>query len=315
MIEDIGRRTFVKRAGQVGGLVLAGSSIEALLAACGGNVSTGSTTTPTPGATTVASQGLMTPGNLQWGADYVSGAPYVFQDPANPKHIIGFEVEIAAAIAALMRINQAQVEVCYANLEQALSSNQVDMVMNGWEKTPDREKTELFSDPYYRYGQQIIIRVGDTRFAGVNPTDVSALGGYTVGTGSGYLAETIMNDYNSTNPPKKINVHSYAGNIAFSDLVQHKVDAFFLDFPIAAYYVKGTGPGATPIPQLTFLGGTLNKDNYYVGFNKSSSRATLLLPEINQAFAVLKANGTLYKIYTKWQLWNDDQASIGVMKG
>jgi polar amino acid transport system substrate-binding protein len=315
MIEDIGRRTFVKRAGQVGGLVLAGSSIEALLAACGGNVSTGGGSTPTAGATTVASQGLMTPGNLQWGADYVSGAPYVFQDPANPKHIIGFEVEIAAAIASLMHINQAQQEVCYANLEQALTGNQIDMVMNGWEQTPDRQKTELFSDPYYRYGQQIIIRVDDTRFTGLTPTDVSVLGGYTVGTGSGYKAETIMNDYNATNPPKKITVHSYSGNIAFSDLVQHKVDAFFLDFPIAAYYVKGAGPGAQPIPQLTFLGGTLNKDDYYVGFNKSRPGAALLLPEINQAFAILKANGTLYKIYTKWQLWNGDQASIGVTKG
>lgn len=315
MIEDIGRRTFMKRAGQVGGLVLAGSSIEALLAACGGNVSTGGSSSPTAGATVVASQGLLTPGTLQWGADYVSGAPYVFQDPTNPKHLIGFEVEIAAAMASLMRINQTQIEVCYANLEQALSSNQIDMVMNGWEQTPDRLKSENFSDPYYRYGQQIVVRVDDTRFASVNPTDVSVLAGYTVGTGSGYKAEEIMNAYNATNPPKKINVHSYAGNIAFSDLVQHKVDAFFLDFPIAAYYVLGTGPGATAIPQLKLLGGTLNKDNYYVGFNKSRAGAAMLLPEINQAFAILKANGTLYKIYTKWQLWNNDQATIGVMKG
>ena len=315
MIEDIGRRTFMKRAGQVGGLVVAGSSIEALLAACGGNVSTGGGSTPTAGATTVASNGLMTPGNLQWGADYVSGAPYVFQDPTNPKHIIGFEVEIAAAMASLMRINQAQVEVCYGNLEQALASNQVDMVMNGWEQTADRQKTELFSVPYYRYGQQIIIRADDTRFTGVNPTDVSVLGGYTVGTGSGYKAETIMNNYNATNPPKKINVHSYAGNIAYSDLVQHKLDAFFLDYPIAAYYVLGVGPGAHPIPQLKLLGNTINQDDYFVGFNKSSPRATTLLPEINQTFAILKANGTLYKIYKKWSLWNDNQKDIGVMTG
>lgn len=315
MIEDLGRRTFMKRAGQVGGLVLAGSSIEALLAACGGNVSTGGGSTPTAGATVVASQGLLTPGTLQWGADYVSGAPYVFQDPTNPKHLIGFEVEIAVAMAALMRINQTQIEVCYANLEQALASNQIDMVMNGWEQTSDRQKTENFSDPYYRYGQQIVVRVDDTRFSGVNPTDVSVLGGYTVGTGSGYKAEDIMNTYNGTNPPKKINVHSYAGNIAFSDLVQHKVDAFFLDFPIAAYYVKGTGPGAKPIPQLTFLGETLYKDNYYVGFNKSSPRVAALLPEINQCFDILKKNGTLYKIYKKWQLWNNDQATIGVTMG
>ncbi len=315
MVEDIGRRTFLRRVGQAGGLVIAGGSIEALLAACGGNVSTGGGSTPTPGATVVGNQGLKAPGLLQWGADYVSGAPYVFQDPTNPKNLIGFEVEIAQAMAQLMKISQTQVEVCYANLEQALLGNQIDMVMNGWEKTPDRLKTELFSDPYYRYGQQIIVRADDTRFSGVNPTDVSVLAGLTVGTGSGYLAETIMDNYNSVHPTSKINVHAYTGNIAFSDLVQHKVDAFFLDFPIAAYYILGTGPGAKPIPQLKLLGGTLNKDNYYVGFNKSSSRTPLLLPEINLAFSVLKKNGTLYKIYKKWQLWNSDQADIGVTTG
>jgi len=315
MTQSVGRRTFLKRTGQAGGLLVAGSSLEALLAACGGNVSTGSTVTPTPGVTVVASAGLMKPGLLQWGADYVSGAPYVFQDPTNPKNLIGFEVEIAAAMAKLMQISQMQVEVCYANLEQALLGNQIDMVMNGWEKTSDREKTELFSDPYYRYGQQIIVRKDDTRFAGVNPTDVSVLAGKTVGTGSGYLAETIMDNYNSAHPNSKINVHAYTGNIAFSDLVQHKVDAFFLDFPIAAYYILGTGPGASPIPQLTLLGNTLYKDNYYVGFNKSNPRAAILLPEINTAFDILKKNGTLYKIYKKWQLWNSDQATIGVTMG
>lgn len=315
MKPEIDRRTFIKRVGQAGGVIVAGGTLESFLAACGGNVSTGGGTTPTPGVTTVASQGLMSPGLLQWGADYVSGAPYVFQDPTNPKHLIGFEVEIAQAMADLMRINQMQVEVCYANLEQSLLGNQIDMVMNGWEKTSDREKTENFSDPYYRYGQQIIVRVDDTRFNGVNPTDVSALAGLKVGTGSAYLAETIMQNFNSANPNNKITIQAYAGNIAFSDLVQHKLDAFFLDFPIAAYYILGTGPGANPIPQLKLLGETLYKDNYYVGFNKSSSRAQLLLPEINQSFSILKANGTLYKIYKKWQLWNADQATIGVKTG
>ena len=315
MIPEIGRRTFLKRVGQAGGLVVAGGTLESFLAACGGNVSTGSTTPATPGATVVASQGLMSPGLLQWGADYVSGAPYVFQNPKNPNQIIGFEVEIAQAMAKLMRISQMQVEVCYANLEQSLAGNQIDMVMNGWEKTADRQKTENFSDPYYVYGQQIIVRVDDTRFNGVNPTDVSALAGYKVGTGSGYLAETIMQNYNGTHPNNKITIQAYAGNVAFSDLVQHKVDAFFLDFPIAAYYILGSGPGAQPIPQLKLLGNTLNKDNYYVGFNKSNSRAPLLLPEINQCFAILKANGTLYQIYKKWQLWNADQASIGTKTG
>src|SRR5437660_7050911 len=101
------------------------------------------------------------------------------------------------------------------------------MVMNGCEKTPDRHKTGLYSDPYYRYGQQVIVRKDDTRFANVVPKTTKDLEGFTVGTGSGYKAEAIML------ADKKINVKSYTGNIAFTDLVQKQVDAFFLDFPIA----------------------------------------------------------------------------------
>lgn len=306
---ELNRRTFLKRAGQAGGLILAGGTLESMLAACGGNVSTTTgSASPTVGSTKVANAGLKQPGNLQWGADYVSGAPYVFKDPSNPNNLIGFEVEIAAAMAQLMGgIQQTQVEVCYSNLEQALLGNQVDMVMNGWEKTSDRLKTELFSEPYYRYGQQVIVRKNDTRFANVVPKTIADLEGYTVGTGSGYKAETLML------PDKKIHVKSYTGNIAFTDLVQGKLDAFFLDFPIAAYYILGTGPGATPIPQLKLLGDPIYVDDYFVGFNKSNPNAAKLLPEINQCFDILKKNGALKKIYTKWQLMNSLQSQVGVM--
>ncbi len=304
---ELDRRTFLKRTGQLGSVLATAGGLELLMAACGNVSTTTSTVAATPGFTPVASKGLMNPAVLQWGADYVSGAPYVFQDPNNPGNLIGFEVEIAAAMANLMGILQKQIEVCYSNLEQALAANQVDMVMNGWEKTADRQKTELFSDPYYRYGQQVIVRANDTRFNGVVPKSITDLEGYKVGTGSGYLAQTLMQQ------DSKIKVVAYAGNIAFSDLVQGKLDAFFLDYPIAAYYVLGSGPGATAIPQLKLLGEPIYPDNYYVAFNKSNPNALLLMPEINQAFAILKKNGTLKQIYTKWKMWNSQQAVIGMV--
>src|SRR5574340_766470 len=68
LIPEIDRRTFLKRMGQAGGLVVAGGSLEAILAACGGNVGSGATT-PTPGVTPIGNAGLKTPGFLQWGAD------------------------------------------------------------------------------------------------------------------------------------------------------------------------------------------------------------------------------------------------------
>src|SRR5216683_983690 len=164
MNSELNRRTFLKNTG---GLVLAGGAIELLLAACGGNVSTTigtAASSPSAGATPIGNAGLKTPGTLQWGADYVSGAPYVFQNPANPSELVGFEVEIAVAISKLMSVNQKMIETCYGELDQALAANNFDMVMNGWEITDERKKTQLFSDPYYRYGQQIVVRADDTRF-------------------------------------------------------------------------------------------------------------------------------------------------------
>ena len=310
MKPEIDRRTFIKRAGQAGGLIVAGGTLESFLAACGGNVSTGSTNTPTPGVTPIGSAGLKTPGLLQWGATSDGGAPYVFPDPSNPNQLVGFEYEIGQAIAKLMGVVSKQIENDYGQMEQALLANKFDMVMNGWEKTPDREKTELFSQAYYRYGQQIVVRADDSRFAG--KTTSSDLGlvdleGLTVGTGASYKAADILGE------DKKITTKLFDPNLPFDDLAAHRIDAVLIDGPIAAYYVVGAGPGAKPNPALKLIGKPFRTDDYFIGFNKSNPNAQTLLGEIDQALTVLKKNGTLKTIYMKWSMWNDQQAEIGIM--
>lgn len=291
---------------------MAGGAIELLLAACGGNVSTTGATggsTPSAGVTPIGNAGLKKPGTLQWGADYVSGAPYVFQDPANPSQLVGFEVEIAVAMGQLMGVSQKMIETCYGELDQALAANNFDMVMNGWEVTDERKKTQLFSDPYYRYGQQIVVRADDQRFAqyDANSTiELSLMEGYKVGTGDGYKAATYLQ------ADSKITTKLYSGNQPFDDVKQKKIDAAMVDVPIVAYYVQGAGPGATADKSLKLLGKPLYPDVYVVGFNNKNTNAQALLPEINAAIAALKKNGTLKQIYQKWALWNDQQEAIDI---
>ncbi len=309
MIPEIDRRTFLKRMGQAGSLVVAGGSLEALLAACGGNVGSGATT-PTPGVTPIGNVGLKTAGFLQWGADYVDGAPYVFKDPKNPANLIGFEVEIMQAVANLMGATQRQIETCYGQLDQALAANNFDFVFNGWEITDERKKTQLFSDPYYRYAQQIVVRSDDPRFAQYDTSSnlsLSVLYGMTVGTGDGYKAATILQGF------PQITTKLYNGNLPFDDVKQKKLDATFLDGPLAAYYVSGAGPGGVPDPALKPIGKPIYPDVYVAGFNKSNPNATTVLNELNQALARLKKDGTLKKIYTTWKMWNDQQAEIGIV--
>jgi len=308
MIPEIDRRTFLKRMGQAGGLVVAGGSLEALLAACGGNVGSGATT-PTPGVTPIGNAGLKTPGYLQWGADYVDGAPYVFKDPKNPANLVGFEVDIMKAVANIMGVTQRQIETCYGQLDQALAANNFDFVFNGWEITDERKKTQLFSDPYYVYGQQIVVRSDDPRFTQYNASSnlqLNVLYGMTVGTGDGFRAATILQGF------PQITTKLYNGDLPFDDLKQKKLDAVFLDFPIVAYYVLGAGPGGTSDATLKPIGKNIYPDVYVAGFNKSNPNAPTVLNELNQAIARIKKDGTLKKILVAWSLWNDQQATIGI---
>jgi polar amino acid transport system substrate-binding protein len=310
MNPELDRRTFLKRAGQAGGLLIAGGTLESILAACGGNVSSTTGSSSTPGTTHIDSKGLKQPGVMQWGSTSAYGAPYVFKDPANPSQLVGFEVEIAAAMANLMGVRPKQVDTDYGVMEQALRANQFDFVMNGWEITADRQKTELFSDPYYRYGQQIVVRSNDSRFSSYTPTSnlaLSFLEGMNVGTGTGYKAADVM----AADP--KITVKLYDSNLPFDDLKQHKLDAVLIDLPIVTYYAEGAGPGGTKDTALKAIGKPIAADVYVIGFNKSSPNSAALLPEINQALAVLKKDSTLKKIYQKWSLWNDQQAEIGIV--
>ncbi|WP_398507961.1 hypothetical protein [Thermosynechococcus sp. NK55a] len=86
-----------------------------------------------------------------------------------------------------------------------------------------------------------------------------------------------------------------------------------LDFPIVAYYVLGTGPGGKVNNHLRLIGVPIFLNNYVIAFNKNNPKAETLKTEIDQALDILKKDGTLRRIYEKWNMWNDQQAQIGIV--
>ncbi len=44
-------------------------------------------------------ENIRTAGVLRWGADAEGGAPYVYPDPEKPEQLIGFEFDLAHALA------------------------------------------------------------------------------------------------------------------------------------------------------------------------------------------------------------------------
>jgi serine/threonine protein kinase len=265
-----------------------------------------STSKVTP--TMIASDGLLTPGVLTWGADAgPGGAPYVFLDANGAP--IGFEVDIAAAIAQRMGITQTCQQTPYTHLEDALRSRQIDIILNGWEVTPGRQKDESFSMPYYRYSQQLVVRANDSRFATYTANSsltLEEIKHYRVGTGSYYKAADLL---------QAAGIHSHTSDVPLDDLKHAIVDIVMIDTPIVAYYVLGKGTGASLNTALRPIGKPLFADsmsNYVIGLKKGDPNANTLRNEIDQALLQLKQDGTLHTIYQRWGLWNDFQHDIAI---
>jgi len=232
-------------------------------------------------------------GYLLWGSDQEGGAPYVFPDPEDPSRLIGFEVDIAEAIARRLGVRQRMVQNSWESLIPGLERGDYDIAMNGIEITPDRQKRVLFSIPYYVYTEQLVVRRDET---GINSLD--DLKGKKVGTLSGAVAHRILESLDG------VKIVVYSGVVEpYEDLALGRLDAVFLDLPIAAYYAK-------PDRRLRYAGGPVGEGFYGIAIRRDDKE---LKEAIDDALRDMLLSGELKRIYEKWDMWNDTQRKLYLM--
>src|SRR6516162_8562665 len=100
---------------------------------------------------------------LVWAADAEGGAPYSFPDPRNPTRIIGFEVDLADALAARMGRTARFVQNQWDGLVPGLERGEYDVVINGLEITAERAQKINFSNPYFYSTLTLTRRLDDER--------------------------------------------------------------------------------------------------------------------------------------------------------
>jgi polar amino acid transport system substrate-binding protein len=242
--------------------------------------------------------------------------PYIVpKDSSNPNApYYGFEVDIASAMAKLMGISEVPTQITWSNWPQGLQSQQFDFFMNGWEISSDNYQAAETSIPYYVYTQSIVVLKSNTTI-----NSFADLAGKKVETGTGYQAQTIMQDYNAKNQGNQINIVAN-DTPNFQDLDSHRVDAMFLDTPIAEWY----GPNNPQGNYKTVGGNNLFPGYYGIAFSPTNPNTPSLIREVNEVISDLWLNGTLKKIYqngganyapgnqfVKYDLWNDSEACIG----
>ncbi len=230
-------------------------------------------------------------GELRWGADAQGGAPYVFQDPMDPNHLIGFEVDLADALAKKLGVRARPVQGQWDQLLELLARGDFDVALNGIEVAAEKTRVCELTRPYYVAAERLTVRRGD----GNAPRSLESLRGRPVGTLPGSLAERILKRAGAS-------VKSYDGgqNEIYDDLRIGRSEAVLLDEPIARYY------GAID-PALQVLDGSFGEVRYAAAVKLGDAE---LRRALDQALDELSKDGTLRAIYERWGLWNVETARL-----
>jgi polar amino acid transport system substrate-binding protein len=227
---------------------------------------------------------------LRWGADLEGGAPYAFTDPKDASRVIGFEQELADALAKHLNRPLERVQVNWDSLIPALGRHSIDLAMAGIELTDEHKRGALFSRPYYVYQQQMVVRADETRVQVFED-----LRGKRVGTLSGSAAHRMLEQLGG------VSITFYSDIYAvYQDLGMGRVDAVFLDLPMAAYYAKNN-------PKLRFVDPPLGEGYYAIALRKGDEA---LKRELDGALDAMLADGTLERIYRRWDLWTPSQDKL-----
>jgi len=223
-------------------------------------------------------------GVLRWGGDIQGGEPYVYDDPQKPGHLIGFEVEIADALAKELGVRAEFVQNDWENLVPSLERGTFDIVMNGLEVTDSRVGRVLFTRPYYCFAERLMVRANDTSIAGA---DLGSLRGRKVGTLANSLAFEMLRG--SADPVVYQGVEE-----PYADLVNGRTDAVLLDDIIATRY-------GAPKPELRVVG-DLREGYYAIAVRPDDAD---LEAALDGAIASIAARGELRTVLERSRLWND----------
>jgi polar amino acid transport system substrate-binding protein len=235
-------------------------------------------------------------GTLRWGGDASAGGPYIYPDRNNKQ--TGFEFDLAEYLAAQIGVRAEFVNGEWEMLPQQLDRGDIDVVINGYEWSQERDQSWSSTIPYYIYKLQLMTRKND---ATIHSWDDLRGAPGKAGKSVGVLRDSAAQRYVARRFGGTIELKAFPEMINVLGMVeQGRLDATIQDLPVANYYGKDF-PGLHKV-------GVPEAPGYYVALvRKGDERIRLRL---NEGILLAMKNGTMEKIYEKHGVWNDDQKQL-----
>jgi polar amino acid transport system substrate-binding protein len=231
------------------------------------------------------------PRELRWAGDPEGGAPFVEADPSRPDRLVGFDVEVAELLARGLGRTPRFVLISFSSIDQSVARRDAEIGLSGIEDTPARRASMAPTIPYYEFREVLSVRDADaTRLR-----TLADLAGRRVGTLGGTIAYDILVRAEREHGLQAV---SYDDDVhPYSDLVLGRIDAVLLDNVLAERRHRAIH-GFTVQPQTVAVG-------HYVGV--LAARDAPLRDSMNEILRRAMRDGTLERIFRKWNVWNDDQ--------
>ena len=204
---------------------------------------------------------------------------------------VGSDIDIGTAIARQMGVKAQFSNTGFDGIIAALLAKRCDAIISGMNDTAQRRHSVSFVD-YLSVGQSLMVRKG-------NPEHIRTLAdlsGKHVSVEVGTTNKTFL-DQESTKlqseSKQPITVETFAKDTdAAAALKTGKVDAYFGDSPVVAYYISKDSSFA-------FGGQPINPIPVGIAVRKSD---TQLHAAIQKAVTQLYRNGTMKRILAKWHM-------------
>ena len=210
-------------------------------------------------------------------------------------NIVGYDADLARAIAGALGAAPVFVNVGFDGLYDALQADRVDVIISGLPYDPRRTRDVNYSQSYFNAGQVLVVRADDTAFAlssdipseGRSMPDL--LAGRVVGVEWGSLAD--MEARRLKQDAEGIQtIPQPTAQDALNALVAGQVDAAIAD-AVSAYQFMGESDKGVRIAEVL-------TDEPYVMATRIKSRR--LADAIDVALAELHESGMLDSLGAKW---------------
>ncbi|MCQ2982744.1 MAG: transporter substrate-binding domain-containing protein [Treponemataceae bacterium] len=208
-------------------------------------------------------------------------APWTFHDEKGD--LVGFDKEVADAIAAKLGVKAEFAEGEWDGLFAGLDAKRYDIIVNGVEYTAERAEKYDFTEPYAYIHTALIVRTGDDRIK-----TFEDLKGMTTTNSIGSTYMELAEQYGA----KVLGVDSLEQTLEM--VLSGRADAT-LNADVSFYDYMSVHPEAP----LTVVALTPDASNVVIPVRKGAENASFKAA-VDTAIKELKADGTIGKISMKY---------------